>query len=171
MQIMEPLADVLLESWDRQTQILTNLANLIDESTRGAKPAPEGWPISEHLCHVHEVRTGWLNTIDPKRAKELGEVYSQEGNQWIAITDLAEIKRHLAMSAKAVREAVKELLAAGVEKIGPYDHPVYFLQHMIWHEGYHFGLIILALRNAGKEPTEEWEEANVWGLWRVEGRE
>jgi hypothetical protein len=39
---------------------------------------------------------------------------------------------------------------------------------MIWHEGWHVGLIFLALRLAGEEPKQEWEEANVWGEWRIE---
>jgi hypothetical protein len=39
---------------------------------------------------------------------------------------------------------------------------------MVWHEGYHAGLILLALRNAGQEPTEEWDEYNIWALWRVD---
>jgi hypothetical protein len=39
---------------------------------------------------------------------------------------------------------------------------------MVWHDGWHVGLIFLALRLNGQEPREEWEEPNVWGLWRTE---
>lgn len=49
-----------------------------------------------------------------------------------------------------------------------YDNPVLLLQHMIWHDGWHVGLIFLALRLNGQEPPEEWEEPNVWGQWRTE---
>jgi len=30
-----------------------------------------------------------------------------------------------------------------------YDHPLLYLQHMIWHEGYHHGQIKLALKVMG----------------------
>ena len=49
-----------------------------------------------------------------------------------------------------------------------YDNPIPFLQHMVWHDGWHVGLIFLALRLNGQEPPEEWEEPNVWGQWRTE---
>ena len=39
---------------------------------------------------------------------------------------------------------------------------------MVWHDGWHVGLIFLALRLNGQEPPEEWEEPNVWGQWRTE---
>jgi uncharacterized damage-inducible protein DinB len=163
---MDTVAAALLTSWDRQVEILGNIIGLIDEKTRGAKPAPEGWPIAEHLAHIHEVRYGWLNEVAPELAKTLGDTYIRQGDTWVPITDLAEIKSQLDLSAKAIRVAVEEALASGKTQVGPYSSPVFFLQHMIWHEGYHFGLIVLALRNAGAEPTEEWDEEKVWAIWR-----
>ncbi len=37
---------------------------------------------------------------------------------------------------------------------------------MVWHEGWHAGIILLALRLNGREPAEQWEETNLWGIWR-----
>jgi len=36
-----------------------------------------------------------------------------------------------------------------------YDHPILFLQHMIWHEGYHHGQIKLALKLMGHTLTDK----------------
>jgi uncharacterized damage-inducible protein DinB len=160
------VAHELLASWERQTRILTNLFGLIGEEERGLKASVDGWPVVEHLAHIHEVRYGWLSKASKPHAAELGEVFEQHGEEWKPIADLDEIKRQLALSAAAVGNAVRELIAAGAGRVGPYSHPVHFLQHMIWHEGYHFAILTLALRLAGKEPGGEWEEENVWGVWR-----
>jgi uncharacterized damage-inducible protein DinB len=164
---MDSTAEVLLESWDRQAQIIANIASRIDASNRHAKASDDGWPIDEQLAHIHESRYYWLTKVAPDQAKALGDVYIQIGDEWKAIEDLDEIKRQVGLSSIAVRIAVAGALDAGVTQFGPYTHSIMFLQHMLWHEGYHFALIVLALRNAGQEPPEEWEDENVWGIWRT----
>lgn len=161
------LLDQILESWDRQAQMLVNLCTLVTDENRKTKSSPDGWPIDEHLCHVHDTRYYWIGQAAPGKGKEIGEVYEKVGEEWQPIPDLEEIKRQLPISAKSVREAVREAILAGSVEAGPYSSPIMFLQHMLWHEGYHFSLILLALRNAGCEPSEDWEDVNVWGLWRT----
>jgi uncharacterized damage-inducible protein DinB len=163
---MDPVSSALLESWDRQTQILMNLANTIDETTRHLKPAEQSWPIDHHLAHINETRYWWMSTISKERAATFGDTFVQQGDQYVPIQCLDEIRCQLGVSAKSIRDTMEEALEAGLEKLGPYDHPVLFLQHMVWHEGWHIGLIFLALRAAGSEPSEEWEEKNIWELWR-----
>lgn len=160
------VATAILESWDRQVRILTNMFGQIGEEERGLKISDEGWPLDEHLCHIHECRYGWLNKVSPSHAAQLGDVLEQRGDQWVPISDLHEIKRQLALSGAVVGAAVRELIEAGAGQVGPYSHPVHFLQHMFWHEGYHFAVLNTALRLAGKHPGEDWEEANVWGILR-----
>ena len=146
----------LLASWERQTRIMSNIAGRIGEEERGLKACIDGCPVEEHLAHIHEVRYGWLSKVSPSDVAELGEVFEQHGEEWTPIADLDEINRQLDLSAAAVGNAVRELIAAGVGKVGPYSHPIHFLQHMIWHEGYHFAVLTLALRLSGKDPGEEW---------------
>lgn len=165
---MDAIGDALVESWDRQVQILNSLTGRIDESNRHLLPSADGWPIDEHLAHIHQVRRFWLGQVSKSDAEALGGVYVQEGEEWRAISDLAEIKRQLGLSAQAVRNALTTALEEGWTSAGPYTHPVMFLQHMMWHEGWHFGLILLALRIGGQEPAEAWEEEHVWGIWRTE---
>lgn len=47
----------------------------------------------------------------------------------------------------------------------PVDHPILFLQHMIWHEGYHHGQIKLALKRAGTPISDEQAGPLTWGVW------
>ena len=161
------VTEALLDSWDRQNRIVNAVAGLVDEDTRNALPSPDGWPLYHQLAHIHLVRQYWLSQFSPKHAAGLGDAFV---DGWTTpIEDLDEIKSHLRASGQAVRDAVSESLAGDAGPSGGYDHPVFFLQHMIWHEGWHVGLIFLGLRLAGKEPPEGWEEPNVWGEWRVEG--
>jgi uncharacterized damage-inducible protein DinB len=68
-------------------------------------------------------------------------------------------------SAKAVRDAVKGRLEAGRELDLHYDHPILFLQHMIWHDGYHHGQIKLALKVAGHAFEDEAIGPVTWDVW------
>ena len=68
-------------------------------------------------------------------------------------------------SARTVREAVKNRVESGQEMKEHYDHPILFMQHMVWHEGYHHGQIKLALKAAG-HPLDDEEIGHVtWDVW------
>jgi uncharacterized damage-inducible protein DinB len=163
------MLDVLLDSWDRQAKILDNLFELVTDDNKAQKPSEDGMPIYEQFAHIHNTRRFWLSKTAPEHLADHGRSYTQVAeDDWRPIEDLAELRGLLRKSAKSVRNATEGAVKEGKEKFGGYDHPVYFLQHMLWHEGYHFALIMLALRLAGTDPGEEWEEPNVWGLWRVE---
>jgi uncharacterized damage-inducible protein DinB len=164
------MLDVVLDSWDRQCRIVDNLFDLIDDGLKVQRPSEDGMPIVEQFAHIHNTRRFWLANVSPEHIEGYGRSYVQVGEEdWEPLQDLAELRELLRRSGEAVRDATEEGLKSGRTPFGGYDHPVLFLQHMLWHEGYHFALIVLALRLAGAEPSEEWEEAHVWGLWRVEG--
>jgi uncharacterized damage-inducible protein DinB len=164
------VTEALLESWDRQCRIVDAVASRIDASNRHAKPSEDGWPLDQHLAHMHGVRRFFLRQVAPEHAAALETAYADD--EGTPIADLDAIREHLKASGEAVREAVRE----GMEKgCGPmsggnvtYDNPVLLMQHMVWHDGWHVGLIFLGLRLAGQEPPEEWDEPNVWGRWRTE---
>ena len=158
----------VLSSWERHTRILTNLANKIGKDEMNLKASEDGLPIYEIFCHIHAVRYGWLSRVSEKHSEVLGDVHVEVGDDYIAITDLDEIRKQLGISGRAVAEATEELILSGVTKGNNYDHPIQFLQHMLWHEAGHYSIINLALRLGGKELSEDWEEKNVWGVWRFE---
>jgi uncharacterized damage-inducible protein DinB len=166
---MDRVAAALLESWDRQADIVNRLAAAVDEELLPLRPAPESWTVHYHLCHIHEVRWYWLGHASKAHTGGLGDVFRQVGDEYEPIGGLDLVRSELVKSGKAVCEAVRSLIEAGVEPAGPYSHPVMFLQHMVWHEGWHVGLIVQAFRAAGRELSEEWEEENIWGIWRAYG--
>lgn len=126
--------------------------------------------LDGQLAHMHNTRKFWLKMVAPGRAAPLGRSYADD--QGTPIADLEAIKTFLKESGEAVRETVRQGIESGGAPLegehARYDNPVLLLQHMIWHDGWHVGLIFLALRLNGQEPPEEWEEPNVWGQWRTE---
>lgn len=159
------MTDLLLESWDRQAQIIASLATLVDDSNRKTKSSDDGWTLDYHLAHIHEVRYCWLTKTAPEEAQKLGDALIDDGKEGEPIADLNEIRNQLNVGASSVRDATESGLKTG-GKFGPYDNAILFLQHMVWHEGYHAGLLLLGLRLAGQGPSEEWMEKHIWELWR-----
>lgn len=163
---MESTAVILLQSWDRQTDILSRLADRVEPGDLALTPAEGESDIAEHLCHIHGTRRFWLSKASPEHLQGKNLLFTQIGeDDWECVRDLDVIRAELAKSARAVGDATRAHLESGVN-VGQYEHPVFFLQHMLWHEGWHTGLIMLALRRNGKEPPEAWEDPNIWQLWR-----
>ncbi|MFM9874124.1 MAG: hypothetical protein ACKVQS_11750 [Fimbriimonadaceae bacterium] len=158
--------EALFESWHRQAQMTKNLLSLFDERLIEVKPAEDSVKAAGHFADIHGCRVEWLESASGRKWPELGHLWYSTEDGWDFVSDLAVIRERLEASEKAVDEWVREAIAAGTQKCGPYDHPVLYLQHQLWHEGYHFGMLHLALRQGGAEPEQAWEEANVWGLWR-----
>lgn len=157
----------LLDSWDRQCRIIDNLAAAMTPELLEAKPDPDGWTVAHHLAHLHTTRRYWhmmAAGLEQPLGPSLFTVVSEE--EWVPSSDLDEIRSRLRESGALVRGWVAEQIEAGTQQAGNYDHPVLYLQHMMWHEGWHAGLLVLAMRLAGHEPSEEWECAHVWDLWR-----
>ena len=85
--------------------------------------------------------------------------------EWRAERDPDRIAQMLKDSARAVRNAVKDRVEAGRDMDLHYDHPIFLLQHMIWHEGYHHGQIKLALKLAGRPITDDEAGPVTWDVW------
>lgn len=160
------LSEALLDSWDRQARIVATVAERIDDSNRLARPCDDGMLLFEQLAHIHHTRRFWLRQLSEARADALPK--SMRNGWEDPVEDLASLREMLAQSASAIRETMSEALGRPLGKIGFYDNAVLFLQHMIWHEGWHVGQIMTSLRLAGQDPGEEWEEAHLWGEWRTE---
>ena len=163
------LAEALFDSWNRQCQIVNAVASLVNEGNRHFKPSEDGMALDGQLAHIHDTRRFWVSQVAPEQAAGLISAYTDQEETPIA--DLDAIKACVVASGEAVLAAVRVGLENGGPMSGPhavYDNPVLLLQHMVWHEGWHVGLICLALRLNGQEPPQEWEESNVWGMWRTE---
>ena len=153
------LLDVLLESWDRNNVILVNLLRALPEGGLKGRAIESGPTVAELFTHIHYVRLVLVQEDAPEFAKKLPE------KEWEDERDADRIAQMLNESAEAVRDAVKGRLETGQDMNVHYDHPIFLLQHMIWHEGYHHGQIKLALKLAGRPLSDKDAGPITWGIW------
>ena len=153
------LLELLLDSWDRNNTILVNLLRAVPEPGLEVRAMGAGPSIAELFTHIHYVRLAFVSEDAPEFAKTLPE------KEWASESDTNRIAQMLNDSAKVVRDAVKNRVESGREMNLHYDHPILFLQHMIWHEGYHHGQIKLALKTAGHTLDDEKIGPVTWGVW------
>jgi uncharacterized damage-inducible protein DinB len=153
------LLDNLLDSWDRNNSILVNLLRALPEGGLKVRAVEGGPSIAELFTHIHYVRLVFISEDAPEFAKALPE------KEWASESDANRIAQMLNDSARVVQDAVKSRLESGREMDLHYDHPILFLQHMIWHEGYHHGQIKLALKLAGRPITDEKAGPVTWDVW------
>jgi uncharacterized damage-inducible protein DinB len=155
------LLAALLDSWNRNNTILTNLVRLIPEDGLDAHATEESPTVGGMLSHIHYVRLVFVQEDAPEFARTPVE----HDREWVTERDPDRIVELLNQSAKGVRDAVKGKVEAGQEMNQHYDHPILFLQHMIWHEGYHHGQIKLALKLAGHPITNKDAGPLTWRIW------
>jgi uncharacterized damage-inducible protein DinB len=153
------LLNELLDSWDRNNTILVNLLRALPEEGLDVRAIEGGPSIAELFTHIHYVRLVFVSEDAPEFAKALPE------KEWASESDTNRIAQMLNDSAQVVREAVKSRVESGREMNLHYDHPILFLQHMIWHEGYHHGQIKLALKLAGRPITDDEAGPVTWDVW------
>lgn len=155
----QTLLEALLDSWDRNNTILVNLLHVLPEGGLDAK-AIEGSPsVAEMFTHIHYVRLVLVSEDAPDFATSLPD------KEWVAEQDRNRIAQMLNQSAKIVRDALTNRIETQREMDVHYDHPILFLQHMIWHEGYHHGQIKLALKLAGRPLSDDDAGPVTWDVW------
>ncbi len=157
----QPLLEALLDSWDRNNTILVNLLRALPEGGLDVKPMDSSPSIAQLFTHIHYVRLIFITEDAP----EFSSAKDPPETEWLAEPDPARIAQMLNDSAAAVRAAVKGRLEAGPAMNLHYDHPILFLQHMLWHEGYHHGQIKLALKLAGRPIPDDQAGPLTWGVW------
>jgi hypothetical protein len=104
----------------------------------------------------------------PELSKDLCEICDHESENWQTAGHFGQIAQILNDSAKVVRDAVQARVNTGQDMKGAnvaYDHPILLLQHMLWHEGYHVGQMMLALKAAGSPMTDEKAVPVIWSAW------
>jgi uncharacterized damage-inducible protein DinB len=170
-KIPDGLLEALLDSWNRNNTILLNLLRAFPEGGLEAR-AMEGSPsIAVQCSHVHQTRLFFVSQTAPEFANDLTSLFHQDGDNRLAERDPTRIAAGLEASAKAVRDAVQNRLDTGQAMKGTnvaYDHPILLLQHLLWHEGYHVGQMMLGLKAMGQPMSEEQTEPAIWGVWRRE---
>jgi uncharacterized damage-inducible protein DinB len=153
------LLEALLDSWDRNNTILLNLLRALPQGGLEARPMEGSPSVAELFAHIHYVRLVFVSEDAPEFAREVPK------KEWKIERDRGRIAQMLNDSAKAVRDAVKSRVETGHEMNLHYDHPILFLQHMLWHEGYHHGQIKLTLKTTGRPMSNKEAGPLTWGVW------
>ena len=155
------LLDVLLDSWDRNNTILVNLLRAVPEGGLGARALAVGPTVAQLFTHAHYCRLVFVEEDAP----DLG--VRAPADEWLEFgePDRDRVASMLDESARVVRDAVRSRLETGRAMARRYDHPILFLQHMIWHEGYHHGQIKLALKASGRPFDDEEIGPVTWDVW------
>ncbi len=153
------LLDALLDSWERNNTILVNLLRALPDGGLEARAMKGSPSVAELFMHIHYVRLVFISEDAPEFARDLPEA------EWRAEGDRDRIAAMLNDSAGAVREAVKGRVEAGRAMDLHYDHPILFIQHMVWHEGYHHGQIKLALKLMGRPISDDEAGPVTWSVW------
>jgi len=157
--ILEPILESILDSWDRNNRILINLLRALPPGGLEARAMPGSPSVAEMFTHIHYVRLVFLEEDLP----EFGA--KTPAREWFQETNPDTIAAELERSGRAVRAAVALCLARGLAMKLHYDHPLLYLQHMIWHEGYHHGQIKLALKLAGLGFEDREIGRLTWRVW------
>ena len=155
----QSLLEALLDSWDRNNTILVNLLHAVPQGGLEAKVMVDSPSVAQMFTHIHYVRLVFVLEDMPEFSVELPKV------EWLLERDVTRIAQMLGESAAVVREAVKSRIETHQDMNLHYDHPILFLQHMIWHEGYHQGQIKLALKLTGSPISDQEVGAGTWGIW------
>jgi len=155
----QQLLEALLDSWDRNNAILVNLLRALPQDGLEVKGTKDSPSIAQLFTHIHYVRLIFISEDAPEFARSLPD------EEWVVERDRDRIAQMLNDSAQAVRETVKNRAETGREMNVHYDHPILFLQHMIWHEGYHHGQIKLALKLAGHPLSDDEAGPVSWEIW------
>jgi uncharacterized damage-inducible protein DinB len=167
----DSVLEALLDSFQRNNTILLNLLRALPEGGMDARAIEGSQSVGVQFSHVQNTRLFWLEQVAPEFGEGLIQLFGQDGDDWLAERDPQRITQALNESARAICDAVKNRLETDQPMKGEhasYDHPILFLQHMLWHEGYHFGQMKLALKAAGHVWDDAQEEKTVWCLWRTE---
>ncbi len=155
----ERLLEVLLDSWDRNNTILLNLLRTLPNGALETRLIADSPSVAQLFTHIHYVRLVFISEDAPEFAGELPET------EWRDERDPARIAQMLDISARTVRDAVRSRVEAGQNMDVHYDNPILFLQHMLWHEGYHHGQIKLLLKATGRPLADEIAGPVTWGVW------
>lgn len=153
------LLAALLESWERSNRILVNLLRALPGDALDVRAAAGSPTVRSLFAHMHFVRLIFVTEDVPELPVAL------PAREWDDTPSQNALAMMLDASAVAVRDAVERRVREGRAMDEHYDHPVLFLQHMIWHEGYHHGQIKLALKLAGRPVDDRDIGPGTWGVW------
>ena len=159
----------LLETWDRSHTILVGLLSALPQGGLEARTTEGSPSIAELFAHIHFVRLAAVYENDPTLAEAHPDGVPADENEWRAEPNPSRLSEMLNGSAAVVRGAVEGWLTPADPDLSTllkrYDHPMFLLQHLLWHEAYHVGQMKLALKAAGLPMSDQEAGPLTWGMW------
>jgi uncharacterized damage-inducible protein DinB len=136
---------------ERMNQFL--LENLDEKAWRAEPPGGKGRTIAAIVAHIHNVRHMWL-TVSAK-GPEIPDKLDR------STVTLAQARRALARSGKAMRRLLESSLSAG-GRVKDFPHGVVaFFAYAISHDAHHRGQICQLARQTGFPLANE----VTYGMW------
>lgn len=160
---MQNLQDAVATSWQRHQHVLLNLLQPLTQAGLDLHIS-NSWPLAVHLAHIQWVRLYWLQHVAPGSEAGLPNLFSQHEATWVAERNPKVIEAALQASSHKLIELVSHALQNQQNLQGPYSHPLHFLQHMLWHEAYHLGQMVLVLKQNGHPLSEEQGDQLIWDV-------
>ena len=157
--------DVILETWNRNTTVVLNILNALPEGGIDARDTGGEWTVAHHLSDMQGANVHWLQKSAPDFALGLEVLYTEDASSplgFVAERDIAKIKIGFQTASDAIARAVKHHTETEAQFGEVYEHPIFFLQHMLWHQAYHTGQIIWALKQSGMRFTDDQTFDMIW---------
>ena len=159
--------DAILETWQRNTRVILNILRALPEGGIDARDQGGTWAIAHHLADMQGGNVYWLEKSAPRFAEGLEQLYTENagvisGPKTEPERDPQKIIAAFERANEAVERAVRHHVETGEPFGDVYAHPVFFLQHMLWHQAYHTGQIVWALKQSGMRFSDDQTFEMIW---------
>lgn len=151
--------ETVKEAWLVNDEVNSVLLEHLTPKMIEAQTPGGGYSVGQHLAHMTEAKKFWDAMLNEEQAGTLPDLFGEER---VAETNLAHIKDVFSRTSKVTLELAKNTNDPGSF---PYASLDSYLIHLIAHDSYHRGQIVLALKTAGHPLPNE---GALWGPWRTE---
>jgi uncharacterized damage-inducible protein DinB len=162
--MLSPL-DAILETWNRNTTVIINILNNLPEAGIDASDTGGQWTVAHHLADMQSTNVEFLRECAPEFSAGLNVSYRPDASSplgYIPERDLNTIIAGFQSSADAVARAIRHHVETQTPFNAVYEHPIFFLQHMIWHQAYHVGQIMWALKQSDMRFSNDLAFEMIW---------
>ncbi len=159
MTMSQSMLALALDSWERNQTILVNLLHNVPREALGLRPLDDSPSVGGLFAHMAATRIHFVQRNAPEVACSMPD-FDQ-----VDLRDREELLALLEASSTAVRAALQSRIAAERPMEVDYGDPMLFVQHLVWHEGYHHGVIKFLLKFTGRPLKDEQFGPLSWDLW------
>jgi uncharacterized damage-inducible protein DinB len=153
------ISQIVKEAWQINEGMNKILLEYLRPEMLTVQTPSKDWSVAGYLAHLAVSKKWWGKHINEEQANLLPSLFSKTQDEFIASTDLAQIKNVFEQTSKVILEIAEKATHKGQLPYPSLD--VFLIQQMI-HDGHHRGQILLALRAAGYTPPSD---DDFWGGW------